>query len=432
MCIVNKCKIRPLFHSKHEKKTLYCLNKYECLSCSYVTTYKSNYSKHLLTDRHLQKNKPNSDILSPLLFACICGKSYKHKSGYHRHKCDKKQSIIYIVDNKRKQQCEFSDSNFENEKKELYFTTESKYECLFCSYVTTYKSNYLKHMSTEKHLKKNNNKEYVVVVKMKQCEFPDCKKIPSYNFQNEKIAILCFQHKEKNMVNIVSKKCAFPDCKKQPIFNLENEKKAIFCFDHKSQFMINVKHLRCKTPLCYTRATEKYEGLCFYCFVNTYPDKPVSRNYKTKENDVVQFIKNTFSEQNWISDRKIPDGCSRRRPDLLLDLGYQIIIVEIDENQHINYGSSCENKRMLELSDDAGKRPIIFIRFNPDDYMNNTKKITSCWTYNKTGRCVVKKSKLNEWDERLLTLKNQIEYWMNPDNRTGNLVEIIHLFYDVV
>ena len=47
-----------------------------------------------------------------------------------------------------------------------------------------------------------------------------------------------------------------------------------------------------------------------------------------------------------------------------------IIIVEIDENAHINYDSSCENKRLMELSQDLGFRPIVFIRFNPDDYID--------------------------------------------------------------
>ena len=38
-----------------------------------------------------------------------------------------------------------------------------------------------------------------------------------------------------------------------------------------------------------------------------------------------------FSDYTWISDKKIYDGCYKRRPDLLLDLGYQVIIIEVDE-----------------------------------------------------------------------------------------------------
>jgi hypothetical protein len=66
------------------------------------------------------------------------------------------------------------------------------------------------------------------------------------------------------------------------------------------------------------------------------------------------------------------------RPDLLLDFGDFILIIEVDENQHID-DISCENKRTMEISRDLGHRNIVFIRFNPDDYMIGNEKITSCW-----------------------------------------------------
>ena len=164
--------------------------------------------------------------------------------------------------------------------------------------------------------------------------------------------------------------------------------------------------------------------------MNLFPDKPVCRNYKTKEYSVVDYVKTTFPELSWITDKRIADGCSKRRPDMLLDLGYQIIILEIDENQHIDYDCSCENKRMMELSQDLGHRPIVFIRFNPDDYINNGTNMTSCWGINANGICVVKKSKTNEWTQRLKTLETQIQYWVNPNNKTNKTIEIIQLFYD--
>jgi hypothetical protein len=115
----------------------------------------------------------------------------------------------------------------------------------------------------------------------------------------------------------------------------------------------------------------------------------------------------------------------------MLDLGYQIIIVEVDENQHINYDCSCENKRIMELSQDVDHKPIVFIRFNPDEYTDaNGEDITSCWGVNKLGLCVVKKSKEKEWDARLERLREQVEYWTSPENATEKTVEIVELFYD--
>jgi len=113
-----------------------------------------------------------------------------------------------------------------------------------------------------------------------------------------------------------------------------------------------------------------------------------------------------------------------------LDLGYQVIIIEIDENQHIDYDCSCENKRIMEISQDLGHRPIVFIRFNPDDYIDNGKNITSCWNNNKLGICTVKNSKQNEWSNRLNVLDKTINYWINPNNITDKIVEIIQLYYD--
>ena len=186
----------------------------------------------------------------------------------------------------------------------------------------------------------------------------------------------------------------------------------------------------CKSSWCSTQVRKKYDGYCLYCYMNLFPDKPVARNYKTKEYSVVEYIKTTFSEFDWTADKKVRDGCSRRRPDLLLDLGYQIIIVEIDENQHIDYDCSCENKRIMELSQDVGHRPIVFIRFNPDDYMKETKNVTSCWGLDKKGICGIKKSKKKEWDERLKALEEQIKYWTDPLNKTEKTIEVIQLFYD--
>ena len=165
--------------------------------------------------------------------------------------------------------------------------------------------------------------------------------------------------------------------------------------------------------------------------MNLFPTQPVSRNYKTKEYAVVEYIKSNFSGLTWITDKPINGGCSKRRPDILLDLGYQVLIIEIDENQHIDYDCSCENKRIMELSQDVGHRPIVFIRFNPDDYMKNETKITSCWGVNPKGFCIVKPSKKNEWTQRLNTLGEHITYWTTPENVTTKTIEIIQLFYNM-
>lgn len=188
----------------------------------------------------------------------------------------------------------------------------------------------------------------------------------------------------------------------------------------------------CKNEWCETFSHTKYDGYCMPCFVNNPENhnKPAMRNYKTKEKAVADFIISNYPNFSWMTDKRILDGCSNRRPDLLLDMGSHVIIVEIDENQHNDYDCSCENKRLMLLSQDVGHRPIVFIRFNPDDYLNETgEPVKSCWKLNGKGIMGITKSKQKEWDLRLENLKTQVQYWI--ENPTEKTVEVIQLYYNV-
>ena len=164
------------------------------------------------------------------------------------------------------------------------------------------------------------------------------------------------------------------------------------------------------------------------CCIHLCPDIEVVRNYKRKEKNVTNQVINNFPDFSWVADKRIQDGCSLRRPDLLLDLGTHIIIVEIDEYKHEGYECSCENKRIMELSQDVNHRPIVFIRFNPDGYIDQQgKEIKSCWKLNGIGMVMIPQSKQTEWDNRIQTLISQIQYWI--DNPSEKTIEIIELYY---
>ena len=112
----------------------------------------------------------------------------------------------------------------------------------------------------------------------------------------------------------------------------------------------------------------------------------------------------------------------------MLDLEYQVIIIEVDENQHTSYDCSCENKRLMELSQDIGHRNLIFIRFNPDSYKTRENKtIKSCWKINKVSGILIISSK-SDWNNRLKVLEETLEYWIN--NETDKTIEVVQLFYD--
>jgi ribosomal protein S24E len=266
-----------------------------------------------------------------------------------------------------------------------------------------------------------------------------CNKIrPSYGLVGTIYATHCsncydgLDDKTKKAIEqIVSKKCIGCN-KKQPSYGLIGTKRATHCYpcyngldDITKDVMEQVVSKKCISPMCETIiSNKKYKGYCFRCFIHTFPDEQNSRNYKTKEKTVVDYITETFKDYKILNDKVISGGCSRRRPDILIDVETHCIIIEIDEDAHINY--TCENKRMMEISQDLGHPNIVFIRFNPDAYINNEgKKVKSCWKVNKNGICVIDNK--NKWNERLDNLKKLVEYWLK--NIPEKHITIEKLYY---
>ncbi len=145
---------------------------------------------------------------------------------------------------------------------------------------------------------------------------------------------------------------------------------------------------------------------------------------------MVEANHQTFPDITWVSDKKVAGGCSRRRPDDMVDMGSHVIIIDVDENQHKAYDCSCENARMVEILEDVGDRPTVFIRFNPDDYIDITgAKVTSCWRVSaKDGINRIMDKKKQEWKDRIQALHEQIRYWSTHPPQ--QLLTIVQLYYD--
>jgi hypothetical protein len=71
-----------------------------------------------------------------------------------------------------------------------------------------------------------------------------------------------------------------------------------------------------------------------------------------------------------LADRIIPEGCSKYRPDFVIQKDNKILIVEVDEHQHRDRAAECEHNRMVNIIHDIGG-PVTFIRYNPDDYYDD-------------------------------------------------------------
>jgi hypothetical protein len=278
-----------------------------------------------------------------------------------------------------------------------------------------------------------------------RCKTDGCDKIsPHFNYEGETKGLYCKIHGNKfKMIDIVNKRCKGDGCDKiSPCFNYEGETSGLYCKEHASPDMVDVKNKKCtehgtqfnhckycggvsyekylKSATCKTIGCDvfinnrKYKGYCMKCFMRAYPNEPVCRNYKIKEQHVVDAVKKEFSNLTWSCDKRYdfaPTECgSRRRPDMFCHFGNYVIIIEVDENQHTGYDSTCENKRLCELYQDFNFAQLVFIRFNPDSYIGEKdgKNVTSCFGIDKNRICTIKKGKQIEWNTRLNLLYKTI------------------------
>ena len=176
------------------------------------------------------------------------------------------------------------------------------------------------------------------------------------------------------------------------------------------------------------RGNPKYDKLCVTCAIQE--GYTVYRNYKTKELSMVEFI-TQHTDVDWVNDKAYDLGCSNKRPDMVCDLGSHILIIECDENKHKHGNYICENKRIMELSQDFSEnnihRPIVVIRFNPDSYVDyNNQKIESCWKAGKDD--ILRINNKENWDLRLNELLETTYHYIA--NQPIKDVTFEYLFYD--
>jgi hypothetical protein len=445
------------------RKCSYCANKILCEENNCQICFNKSFASHNMS-KYWGENLEKENIILPRQVFKNSGKKYKFKCcneycentmemvlndiKYEERKCDECKNIIYEKNKERKGKCIYENNcnkwamyNCETEIQPIY-CKKHKLEnmidlvnlsklCIFeeCKYYALY--NEVSEDSSENENKplycKFHKTENMFCLLNQICDFEDCNLVASYNFSDKKTPLRCSKHKEEEMVDVKHPFCVEPNCNIQASFNYQGEKKYLYCVKHKKDDMINVKSPRCKFENCLVIGNKKYDGYCLFCYIHLFPNVEITRNYKTKEKNIVDSIKNKFPDFTWILDKKIQDGCSNRRPDLVVDFGFNILIIEVDENQHINY--NCENKRSMQISQDFNHRPIVLIRFNPDNYTNNkNENVLGCFKCDNKGILIIRNKK--DFEKRLKVLYKQIEHWSNEKNINEKTLHIINLFYD--
>ena len=292
----------------------------------------------------------------------------------------------------------------------------------------------------------------MVNVRERRCEYEECTKKPFYNLSSETKGRFCKEHKEDGMIDVLSDSCSREDCNKRatfntigkkakfcsthkedgmidvktprceyehctivPVFNIPLNERGRYCFEHREPGMVDVKNPRCKTPMCdiIIAGSKDY---CARCFAYMFPD--VKRGYfKTREMKLKEYLTQQYPDKTITHDKHVE--CHRYRPDFVFDMGSHTVVIEIDENQHMSYDTSCDNKRLVSIFQGLGSRPMIMIRFNPDRYDN----VQGC--FKKDGQL---SGIGQEWKKRTGRLKERIDHWIitQPDRE----ISAEHLFFD--
>ena len=116
----------------------------------------------------------------------------------------------------------------------------------------------------------------MINVKSKKCI--QCEKIPSFNFENKKVAIYCADHKKENMIDLCNKMCI--ECDKRATFNFKGETNYLYCADHKKFDMVNIKSKKCLNCDKIPSFNFKDEKIAIYC--NEHKEKNMI-NIKSKK-----------------------------------------------------------------------------------------------------------------------------------------------------
>jgi hypothetical protein len=196
----------------------------------------------------------------------------------------------------------------------------------------------------------------------KICIEENCEREAHYNIKNNNNGIYCSIHKKDNMCSNKNKTCQFENCLIDAYYGTEDEPKT-YCCTHKLNNMSDFRAKKCISCNLFDVRYEPY--ICSYCTTD--------KIQKTKELDVVKFLR--LNNINLEYNLSVGFEYGHYRPDILINCKTHYIIVEVDEDQHKRYETKCEYIRMKNIYLSL-KKPTIFIRYNPDEFYINNKKVS--------------------------------------------------------
>jgi len=125
------------------------------------------------------------------------------------------------------------------------------------------------------------------------------------------------------------------------------------------------------------------EGICInFCSMEEM-DRMMKKRVKKHEEKVENLLREEIDIPFTYRDEVVDRVCSNKRPDFVYHCGTHVVIVEVDEDQHKSYKCTVygdnkegkmkgENIRMFEIAQSFDGLPVVFLRYNPDNYK-------TCW-----------------------------------------------------
>ena len=288
--------------------------------------------------------------------------------------------------------------------------------------------------------------EGVIDLKHPRCEVlvngKPCGKVKCYGYKGGK-KLVCATHKEKDMIDLSRKCCEAEGCTtgatNGPLFG-----KKTHCAKHRAnnEYLDNrpkctteEDKVKCKNLAYYQGKNEKWpkrceihkleddvnivEKPCKSCNLPYYlPDNrdtcdhcegfaKVHLSHQTR-------VKNLLDRNNikYVSyDKPVDSMCSLKRPDFIFDKPLFQVVLEVDERQHLDYTCECELLRMMQIHQDFGGTPVLFLRYNPDKYIDNKGKACTAMQFR---------------EKELIRILNQLDNYIEWNKH----LSVIYLFYN--
>ena len=167
----------------------------------------------------------------------------------------------------------------------------------------------------------------------------------------------CSKHRKPGMISLPRARCLV--CRKPAFYGVNYIPRR--CEAHKTdedQTLIERECVSCKLIMVLNK-----DDKCEFCVPHTF-----ETNRLAKQNALMSYL-DYYGLTGESTDKVVNQGeCGRERPDRVFDFGDKIVILECDEHQHKDRQCSCEQTRMVNISQGYGGVPVYFIRWNPDPY----------------------------------------------------------------